>query len=115
MHRAHSVAFAVDTLLGSRETVVVVEPHAARHLSAQPIPAGPAGSSISEDRTGRISRVESVPVGAFSTRVSDCFSGIPVGMTIRPPGLSCESSGGGISSEAVVTMVFSEGANPRHP
>src|SRR5262245_57346895 len=107
IHTAHGVALAVDTLLASRETVVVVEPHAPLDSPAQPIPAGPAGSSISENRTGRISRVVRRAVGGFSTRVSDCFSCIPVGMTIRPPGFSCDSSGGGISSEAVVTMILS--------
>jgi len=39
----------------------------------------------------------SFPSADFSTSISCCLSGIPVGITILPPGLSCARSGGGIS------------------
>jgi SagB-type dehydrogenase family enzyme len=44
------------------------------------------GSSRSENQTGRISRVTSVSLPSFSTRMSCCASGRPAGMTILPPG-----------------------------
>src|SRR5207247_6325123 len=59
----------------------------------------------SEKRTGSTSRVASLPSSDFSTSTSCCFSGIPVGITILPPGLSCASRGGGIKSGAAVTKI----------
>src|SRR5436309_1406459 len=59
--------------------------------------------------------IASLPPSDFSTNINCCLSGIPVGITILPPGLSCASSGGGIKSGAAVTTILSKGACSLHP
>ena len=45
----------------------------------------------------------------------DAWKNPPTGMTMRPPGESCSSSGCGMLSGAAVTMIPSKGANSGHP
>ena len=56
------------------------------------------------------------PSGILVITISRCTSyGPPMGMTIRPPGLSCSQSGGGKCPEAHVTIIPSNGAWSFHP
>ena len=45
-------------------------------------------SSSSENRTGKMSRVDTEPSASLSTTMSFWSSGRPAGITIRPPGFS---------------------------
>ena len=60
------------------------------HGEAQATPANWPGSSSSEKRTARMSRVDTLPLGPLSTRVSDCCSTIPVGMIMDEDTFSAE-------------------------
>jgi len=60
--------------------------------------------------------VEISPFLFFFTRTRCCtLKGGPTGIHIIPPKFNCSINGGGIKSEAQVTMIASKGAYAFHP
>ena len=56
------------------------------------------------------------PVGELATSTSCCVvKRVPTGSTMRPPGLSCLSSGGGMWPATAVTTITSNGAASGQP
>ncbi len=51
----------------------------------------------------------------FAQMSSDCDRWSPMGITRRPPSISCASSAGGTTPAAAVTMIRSKGASAEHP
>src|SRR5690348_15028104 len=72
--------------------------------------ADSSDSSSTENSTGIISFVVTLPFKSLSTTTSCCASSRPTGITILPPALSWLIRGGGIRSGAAVTITLSNGA-----
>src|SRR5215470_19310580 len=80
------------------------------HLDQDARNAGWSDPSSTENSTGIISFVLTLPFGSFSATTSCWAPGRPTGITILPPALSWLISGGGIRSGAAVTITLSNGA-----
>src|SRR5215467_2277366 len=80
------------------------------HLDQDARNAGWSDPSSTENSTGIISFVVTLPFRSFSARTSCWAPGRPTGMTILPPALSWLIRGGGMRSGAAVTITLSNGA-----
>ena len=80
------------------------------HLDQDARNAGWSNSSSTENSTGIISFVVTLPFRSFSATTSCWALGRPTGITILPPALSSLIRGGGIRSGAAVTITLSNGA-----
>src|SRR5215471_7368534 len=85
------------------------------HLDQDARNAGWSDPSSSENNTGIISFVLTLPFGSFSATTSCWAPGRPTGITILPPALSWLIRGGGIRSGAAVTITLSNGACSGQP
>ena len=88
-----------------------------RHASGRAGSYFVAGALVSgTNLTGSVRRVVDVPSSCFSTTSKNCTScNRPVGITIRPPGLSWSINGCGIAGGAAVTTIESKGAASGQP
>src|SRR5262249_1687407 len=77
--------------------------------------AGWSDPSSTENSTGIISFVVTLPFKSFSTPTSGWAPSRPTGITILPPALSWLIRGGGIRSGAAVTITLSNGACSGQP
>src|SRR6516162_8074287 len=85
------------------------------HLDQDARNAGWSDPSSTENSTGIISFVMTLPFRSFSTTTSCWAPSRPTGITILPPALSWLIRGGGIRSGAAVTITLSNGACSGQP